>query len=417
MSIVTSNVTSGNQIDLAEHMNSLNMNKINVSLTDSKGDLKLYHYDDTYPGLLNETTGWYRGVIYRTKTDDYLQKIINNITGNEEKNRELDVVCRSYPYCREVLVGSSDVEIEKFVKDADDLRVYLAHEGTIIRVFYTDEWHLSTHKKIDAYNSRWAGDNFGTIFEDCLRSSSLDYKGNGREDLFAYFDDNLSKEKCYVFLAANHPGNRITTTGRPFLLHLTTLIDNCQRHEEPIESVGIPFASNKNKEYSLTYDNILTIVTGSKCGVILQDGNEKQLRVISPDYYDLVKLRGNQPSIRFRYLQLRCLFYKLEVRQLQQFARLYYEYMNVFVDVEKEIFEFIKHLYRCYVDRYINRKQVIVSKSEHWVLKSCHKIFIEAKSEGRREKITFQHVERFVNILDPPSLNKCLKMRRSKQEA
>lgn len=53
----------------------------------------------------------------------------------------------------------------------EDYKFYKSEEGTLIRVFFHDKWYVSTHRKLDAFNSRWSSKKtFGDIFKDSLKN-------------------------------------------------------------------------------------------------------------------------------------------------------------------------------------------------------------------------------------------------------
>ena len=50
--------------------------------------------------------------------------------------------------------------------------IFPSYEGTLLRVFYHDKynkWYISTHRKLDAFQSRWlANDTFGNQFQKLI---------------------------------------------------------------------------------------------------------------------------------------------------------------------------------------------------------------------------------------------------------
>ena len=49
--------------------------------------------------------------------------------------------------------------------------IYDAYEGCLLRLFnFNNKWFLSTHKKINAFRSKWSSkDSFGLMFQNALQ--------------------------------------------------------------------------------------------------------------------------------------------------------------------------------------------------------------------------------------------------------
>ena len=103
-----------------------------VKLFDRKDDLELFSYVD----LNSDFPKHCRGLIYN---------------GDE-------LLVRTFPHTCEYTI--SDIEkLEKMFSDGfnEDYTFFESHEGSLIRVFhFNDKWYVSTHKKIDAFESRWS---------------------------------------------------------------------------------------------------------------------------------------------------------------------------------------------------------------------------------------------------------------------
>src|SRR5579864_9215220 len=104
----------------------------NIKLFDEEGDLKIYHYLSCDINSSQEDKE-VRGLVYKDNS----------------------LVCRSFDFT--AIIETKDELLEKIFKDVDFSKVkfFPSLEGTVVRLYFVDVWHLSTHKKIDAFKSMW----------------------------------------------------------------------------------------------------------------------------------------------------------------------------------------------------------------------------------------------------------------------
>ena len=117
----------------------------------------------------------------------------------------------------------------------NDCAFYDAHEGTLIRMFYfQDRWFISTHRKLNAFRSKWASrESFGTAFKRALEhevDKNEELRSviqDGDEGLLERFQNTLDKTKQYMFLIRNSAENRIVCSGvdEPVIYHVGTFVD------------------------------------------------------------------------------------------------------------------------------------------------------------------------------------------------
>ena len=108
---------------------------------DYKNNLQLYHYNKC--------------------TNDSLQHIKES-RGVVKSNDTL--VSKSFGYIDEYTVDGENVSelLENNKKILDNIRsfhqskIYKMYEGTVVRMFFwKHKWFLSTHKKLNAFDSKW----------------------------------------------------------------------------------------------------------------------------------------------------------------------------------------------------------------------------------------------------------------------
>lgn len=134
---------------------------------------------------------------------------------------------RSYGFTPEY--STDEVDIVKEEHSFSNYRFFRSEEGTLLRVFHVEEnqkWYLSTHRKLDAFKSRWGNaTNFGELFLDVLQTL---YSDVSRINLWDYFVSKLDKGNAYFFLLRNTKDNRIVCTApsEPTFYHIGTMVEN-----------------------------------------------------------------------------------------------------------------------------------------------------------------------------------------------
>ena len=171
-----------------ENMLALGTN-IKLSDTDEDNNLELYCYvkcDSTDSDLLKQC----RGVVF-----------------NGDK-----LILQTFPYTMEFNNEEVDKITDKLSDVFDKCSFYEAEEGTLIRMFFfKDRWYTLTHRKLNAFRSKWASkESFGTLFKDALEyeiSNNSNLKASIVMDTDKGILDNfqciLDKNKQYVFLLRN----------------------------------------------------------------------------------------------------------------------------------------------------------------------------------------------------------------------
>jgi len=292
-----------------------------------------------------------------------------------------EVVCQSFPYTPEVVLGPTTQELPN-----PDTHVFFpSHEGTIFRLWHDHErWILSTHRKIDADRSRWSGPTFGDIFRE----------------LFTADPSSLNPSVCYSFIAI-HAGNR-------FVYPVT-------------ENKLVPVAEYDRSTYKfritqkhpLESGQNLSAVVGEMClkqnpelaGVIaFHKDSQKPVKVISQQYYDRRMIRGNEASIRTRYVQLR------NTPQQALLAEWYPEHFKTFSDVEIEIVCLCNYLHGEYMKRFVQKvpRESLerLSKEYHVFIMKCHNWHCENR---QRNIVRPEQVEKFLRATETHYLLKMLK--------
>lgn len=356
-----------------------------VKLTDTMDNLDLFCY---------------------TKCEDMDSDFVKMCRGIVYSGDQL--VMKSFPYTMEY--SSNEREVVKSILDTN-WKFYLSYEGALIRMFYFNgKWYTSTHRKLDAFRSKWSSsESFGTMFVNALtHKKTTDQSFATRleqqletfsENVLEQFQTILNKQHQYMFLVCNTTENRIVckSPDHPTAYHIGTFIDG---KFDPTDNIGF----DKPREFHFdTVDQMLEYVSAQidphqhQGLVAIDQTNNKQIKVITPRYQELFRVRGNEPSVKFRYLQVR-----LNTKLSTQLIELYPEYKEDFAEYERILDEVGNRIYNAYVDRFIRKMFVTVPQEEFQVIRECHDWHLSNRITNR---ISVEQVTRVLNAQLPVNLN------------
>lgn len=341
--------------------------------------------------------------IWTHKNEEIQEK--NELRGCVTDNED-NIICPSLGHIREYNIDSMDEEKAEMKNIKDWLWTY-AMEGTMLRLYYfRKEWFLSTHKKISAFQSRWSCKfSFGELF-----IHTLEELYPHQENVYEYFLKNLSKNRIYYFLLRSNHQNRIichtsslNTKDKLIFIgyrdnnDLKLNIFNKEPFLEPLSSFQF---------FSKTFYNFHEIIrlVEETIDPFQYQGlfgynpkTEQFVKIINSKYKELVKVRGNNHNLRFRYLEIRN--DKILVEKLYM---LYPKFTSVFDEYEKLIHKISKKIYRVYIDRYVNMKYITLPKEEYIILRKCNEWFLKNK----KSRITVDEILNIINQENPYYLYK-----------
>lgn len=279
-----------------------------------------------------------------------------------------EILFETFPYTEEY----ESSEPIPFLKEnvLEEWLVYYSVEGCLIRVFWhKDRWHISTNKKLNAFKSRWASrKSFGDMFREGLVQSN-----DGNENILETLLEVLDKKKVHLFLVRYNHENRVvcqppkSTDDHVYFIgswdNEARELDREWKH--PIH-INTP---TPIKELTATLHELADGVDiHTHQGIILFHKTKNlQLKVYSSQYNKLFQLRGNNPNIRFRYLEVR-----KDADTKKEFIRLYPFYEDVFLEYENILYQLAKLIRYYYIQRYIKNKYVTLPKEEYILMKKCH---------------------------------------------
>lgn len=342
-----------------------------IIAVDKLDGLTCYHYDEVNVLSPNDIKQ-HRGIIKEDDTDN--------------------IVCKTFGFTPEF--GANDTEnlktyLEPMLSNPNVIRMP-AFEGCLIRRFYhNNKWYTSTHKKIDSYTSKWGCDkSFGELFDEAY--NRFTESDSHRE----YYED---KNYVCVFLLKNYIGNRIVCVAgeKPELQFIVRInkVDNTNEFSNYHEKV-----ITDNKPMTLEDVNELVSqvdITKSQGIMFINTQTLESLKVIKDDYIFYALLRGNQPNILYRYIELQ---QGGETKNVEYFFNLYPEKRDDFVNFHQVIQDICVNIYRKYRNRYVRKQVAIAPQEQFYIMKELHENFI---SSEKQDIITQDRVNNYVQMLPP----------------
>jgi hypothetical protein len=127
-------------------------------------------------------------------------------------------------------------------------------------------------------------------------------------------------------------------------------------------------------------------------------GDNGFYKLINKIYHDLSKVRGNEPNLTKRYL---------EVRKSQEdfgaFSFLYKDSATIFENVEKNLNKIARNIHITYMKRFISKQYAVVDPSRYAVLKACHSQYLQ-----NRQPVTLEVVWNVLNSESSDNLYRML---------
>lgn len=317
-----------------------------------------------------------------------------------------DIVMRAFPYTVEFNNQQDDLIQDSIGPVFEECKFYDAHEGALIRMFnFGGKWYTSTHRKLNAFRSKWASkESFGTSFKKALEE---EYKNNDKvlggrpmtgENILSEFQKTLNPSHQYMFLVRNSSENRIVCSPpeNPTVYHVGTFVDGVLDLDNYI---NIPHPRKHSfKDIDDMYEYLNKVSYRDIQGVIVFAPDNKQYKIIPTKYQELFQVRGNEPSIKFRYLQVR-----MNRKMCNNLYGLYPKMADTFDDYENILYCVAKNIYHAYVQRFIKKRYVTMPREEFVVIRECHSWHEQNRADNR---ISLNKVIEILNKQTPTNLNR-----------
>lgn len=329
----------------------------------------------------------------------YSEDELRRVRGTIIDNKTNKVVFNGgfFPY--EYTEGEQDKFEEKMVEldhKIEDLDIGYSYEGTIIRIFYHKQWYVSTHRKLDSGRSKWGSNNsFKFLFEEGLKSTY----NMSLKDLFSQLnlrcqytfmimaDENTrfvcdphDSKKVVYFVGSNDPDED------------QIKIDRLPKPESAFENLEEIFDFVKGMKYPFTHQGLL---------LVHSDGS--QYRIISDEYEKMFRVRNNEQSIPYRYLQLKGQNNQEMIDLLKQ---LFPKYISTFESYDQYILKLADIIYHEYNKRKQRSLLPLNLTTMHQIDQRLY-LFIKNKlltSPGKNQ-ITRERILELLRFEEPSNLN------------
>lgn len=254
---------------------------------------------------------------------------------------ESDFSLRLVQECRGIILRKSDLKIvcypfDKFFNvqeghaskiDWSSARVQEKLDGSIIKVWYDDDWHISTNGTINANNAE-------------LQNSLSDYKNYA--ELFCsvfpqeLFFNTLGVNYTYIFELVS-PFNRIVVPySETDIYHIGT------RSNITLEEVNQDIGIKKPREYSLhSLEDCITATQHmpfSEEGFVVVDKYFQRVKIKSPAYVSAHHLRGEGTLNNKRIIEM------IKANGQDDFLSIYPEYRTAFQNIENALNLFLEKI-------------------------------------------------------------------------
>lgn len=330
--------------------------------------------------LFEDNLRRYRGTIIDNKTKKIVKKgsfFPYEFTENEQEE------------CRE--------KMEVLNHKLEDMDIQYSYEGTIIRIFYHQQWYISTHRKLDAGRSKWGSDkSFKFLFEEGLKESY----NMSLKDLFTRL--NLRCEYTFMVMAdentrfvcnANHT-KKVYLVGSNDPDVSILKIDGLPKPQNTFNSLDNIFDYVKGMQYPFTQQ-----------GLLLVHKNGSQYRIISNEYAKLFKVRNNEPSIPYRYLQLKS---QNDQESIDLLKKLFPKYIATFESYDSYVSKLVDIIYHEYNKR---KQRSLLPDNLSTVQQIDQRLYLFIKNKLlKRPSVTQEIISKLLWFEEPSNLNHMIRM-------
>lgn len=362
-------------------------------ITDELDTLKVFHYTDCDNSSSSEVKD-VRGIIKENNT----------------------VVCKSFPFTPEVNAENPEEFLSLIGDELSSAKWYESHEGTILRLWeHNGKWHLSTHRKIDSFLSKWGGhSSYGELFTFVLtatkgtwnKTSWADEDSDEETSLFDVFCRMCDKDQVYVFLLRNTDDNRIVVKGysTPHLFLLGTFHRPTNFTYHPPKA-NFPFKLPqefipKSDTLNSCIKHISTLDPFKVQGLIAITPSGRMFKLVHPKYYEYEACRANVPNLDFRYLEI-----INEPAKKELFLELYADHAQSLKECETILQDISSNIFKKYLQRFIHKQVVVLPTSQYKIMKALHQRFLNKEIP----KVTPQIVNDTVFSQHVKELYSCVK--------
>lgn len=247
---------------------------------------------------------------------------------------DLRLVCGTQPHMRPSTVMVTPENFKNFHSES-------MYDGTFLRLYnYDGHWFMATCRMLDAEEARWSSvKSFGELFREC----------------YGVPDPSDLDPACQYYYVMCHPENRLVST---YSTPVVYLVGQSNSETSAPEMAMAPLRMDTDNFDSLQ-SVFLWFMNNSACqhprGVVFvcKTTGEKLCYEFPEFTYYRDTLRGNNPRLDYRYLELLCHDYQNGTTLVQEFRRLYPEWDALFFSIDHQLQQVCKNISFEYYKTYI----------------------------------------------------------------
>ena len=273
-------------------------------------------------------------------------------------------------------IKAKEISLEEYRERYANKKLYPLIDGTMINVFYSGKWEISTRSEIGGYNKWSDKKSFRKMFDECLEHEEWNL-------------DDLREDMCYSFVM-RHKGNRNVAPIRENELYLVCMyrMDTL----EMIESFPEIFRVVEGIE-GVNVNNELFKIYEFK-GYTFYEGGVRY-KIKNNMFEEIRDLKGKYNNVSLNYIELR------KNGGLDKYLKYFPENKKEIENTRDKIHEMTNELFMIYKNIYIYKKGGV--RDIPYYLKphvnEIHKKYLE-----KREPTKWVDIKEYINNLESKKL-------------
>jgi hypothetical protein len=291
------------------------------------------------------------------------------------------LVCKTFPYSDEYTVDTSEniAKVQEKLSSGSWV-FYPSYEGTILRIVNDGDTQLiATHKKLDAFNSRWGCDqSFGELFKTSITEFNKD---STLETPYENFLSLLKDDYHHTFLLCSNLDSRIVANRDNEIFYVGSFDSKTHKYLGilPCIKEKISVFCNSINQVEISHNDMDKIVDYvenkvepfSQQGLVaIRQDDFSVFKIMNSTYKHLSELRGNNPSLSSRYLEL-----LLKRKDLVlDFCTIFGNKHHEFGYISELLDDTLWYLYNVITTRYVKKRFMNVTPLLHSFVKQFEKV-------------------------------------------
>lgn len=260
-------------------------------------------------------------------------------------------------------------------------------DGTLIRLFYRNTWHISTTKSIDAGDAYWqSSKSFKTLFMEACNETGFKWS-------------ELNKDYTYSFVL-QHPENRnVTPIEHMRIFHVA--LRNMETLKE--ESIFGPnrLHSVRHPIILIDTDEIDNDTYWKTQGYVIQTPDFRRYKHKNENWLYVQSLKGNYPKISSRFLEIRN-----DSEKLTEFLNYFPEYMEYFDNMGSVMARLPELLWSQFKYYMIDQNDIMTNQD--FLYHGVMALYVRYKKSEGKEHTTLDVVYDYINNSSNEELLKIL---------